>query len=170
VRSNAYPQAAAATIAIVVLLLFFAYSVERSRSLEARIANRQSTAEIGVEHDEPVSLSITASAGKGQSLVEVSHDGSGVIFVSLPELWELREVRRVSLENVSHEVPTFGFTRWHIPAAAVLSFVAPTEPAVLTIHNASKARLAIRFARVNLATGTVQRNVVLTQEGTTQLR
>jgi hypothetical protein len=127
------------------------------------------TTDIAVEHTEPVSLRLDVSLLNGQALVDISHDSTETIKVSLPSDWQRGEVRGVALKDVSAEAPMLGFTRWQLPPQAGVTYQAYQAPQGIMIHNPSGERLKITFTRVDLETEEVLYNVKLVQEGAVRL-
>jgi hypothetical protein len=101
-------------------------------------------------------------------VADLHHDALETIAVSLPSSWARREVAGVPLSEVLADAPTFGFTRWHIPPGALVSFDITPPPTIL-LHSPSGIPAEIRLTRVNLETQEVERGVVLVQEGSVEL-
>jgi hypothetical protein len=119
---------------------------------------------IGVEHSAPLSLSFSVSRGKLPGMLQVSHDGSETILLSLPSPWTLKEVRGVALSAVPADKETFGYRRWHLPPKAVLLFSLPTIPDGAQVLNPSKIPLELRIVRVDLQSNTADTDVFLTTD------
>lgn len=121
---------------------------------------------IGVEHEAPLTIEFRFAMKENipVGLVELAHEGRETIYVSLPETWERREVRGRTLAETPSDEPSFGFTRWHMPEGATLSFRVPAMPRTLDIHNPSGVPVKIRVAKVDLTTGVVERNVMLVKD------
>ncbi|MBI3332268.1 hypothetical protein HYZ99_04940 [Candidatus Peregrinibacteria bacterium] len=119
--------------------------------------------DIGIEHSEPLTVEFRFGVKQNapSGLIEVTHDGTETVYVSLPDTWERREVRGRSLEDTPGEESEFGFVRWHIPQGATLSFRTAEMPRDLDMHNPSGIALKIRLVKVELMTGAVERNVIL---------
>lgn len=150
----------AAAAGVLLLLLF----VAQSQSLLGSVTVG-SPAEIGIEHDASIALDIALAVGAdGSGIIEVAHDGSETARLSVPSDWVLREVRGRTLAEILSDPPSFGFTRWHIPSNATLSFRVPQIPSSLTAHNPSPAALKIKLTKVDLQSEKVERNVVLLKE------
>lgn len=155
--------AVAATCAILFLTL------ADSSLLRSSVLDPQAISEIGIEHLSPLTLSVAASTGRGRGILEITHDGVEVVSVSVPETWEQREVRDGSLTDVPSDPPTFGFRRWNIPGSVTVSFLLPSVPDELTVHNPSGISLKIRLTRVVLDTEEVERNVILVKDAAARL-
>jgi hypothetical protein len=156
-RSSLYIHsitAGAATVAIILLPFTDArLLLSRTHSLEEM--------EIGIEHTQPFTLRLDLSISGQVGILELSHDAGEDVAISLPESWDLREVRGGALAEVPADPPALGFTRWHLPSAVTISFRLPEVPSVLLAHNPSEIPLQIRLTRVDLEDGSVSRNVVL---------
>jgi len=127
------------------------------------------TAEMGVEHTQPLSITLEMSARQGKALLFVTHEGEEeTVYVSLPESWTRREVHSVPLHSVVSE-SAFGFRRWRFPAGASVSFSVPAVPTTFFLHNPSTIPLKVTTVRVDLETESVERDVVLVQESPVQL-
>ncbi|PIR49270.1 hypothetical protein COU80_00790 [Candidatus Peregrinibacteria bacterium CG10_big_fil_rev_8_21_14_0_10_55_24] len=121
-------------------------------------------AEMGIEHTQPLTLSLELSTLKGVALLYLTHeDSEETAYVSLPDTWTRREVRGVELREVASE-NVFGFNRWRFPAGASVTFNIPASPDALLLHNPSSVPLKIRITRVDLETEHVERDVILVQE------
>ena len=150
----------AAAAGVLLLLLF----VTQSQSLLGSVT-KGSPAEIGIEHTESVALDIALAIGAdGSGIIELAHDASETAQISVPDDWVLREVRGKALSEILSDPPSFGFTRWHVPAKATLSFRVPQIPSSLSAHNPSSAPLKIKLTKVDLESEKVERNVVLLKE------
>jgi len=158
--------ALAAVIAVVVL----AQGTIRGDSLDVTAqVNPQTRVEIGVEHVRPLTLSLTISTNGKNGIADISHDGTGTAYLSLPSSWTRREVRGTSLSTVIADPPTFGYTRWAIPAGATVSYAVPVAPSTILLHNPSGVPLQVKLTRVDLQTQNVERDVILVQDATTEL-
>ncbi len=159
-----------AALAAVIAVVVFSQGTIRS-GLPGLTANvsPQARAEIGVEHVRPLSLSLTVSTNGKSGVVDLGHDGSGTAYLSLPSSWMRREVRGTTLAAVVADPPTFGFTRWAIPAGSTVSFAVPVAPETILLHNPSGVPLQIKLTRVDLVTQEVERDVILIQDATTEL-
>ncbi len=124
--------------------------------------------EIGVEHTKPVTLSLSFTTNGSKGVADIRHDALETVRVSLPSAWTRREVGGVPLAAVAADEPAFGFTRWSLPAGAVVSFDV-TPPARILLHNPSGIPTEVELTRVNLDQNTVERDIVLIQEGSALL-
>lgn len=124
--------------------------------------------EIGLEHTKPVTLSLAFTTQFNKGVADFSHDALETIAVSVPSAWMRREVKGVPLLAVTSDQSTFGFTRWHIPPGALVSFDI-TPPSAILLHNPSGVPAEIRLTRVNLTTQKAERDVVLVKDGTVEL-
>lgn len=124
--------------------------------------------EIGLEHDKPVTVSLSLTENGPTGVADIRHDALETIHVSLPSSWIRREVGGVPLAAVTADAPALGFTRWSIPAGATVSFTA-TPPSSILLHNPSGIPAEIELTRVDLNKNAVDRNIILIQEGSALL-
>lgn len=125
--------------------------------------------EIGVEHNNPASLSLELSTLGTKGIADISHDGTETIFVSVPSDWKKREVRNAPLQSVSSDPPSLGFTRWTLPPNAAISFAIETAPRSILLHNPSSTPLKVSLAKVNLDTNEVLKDIILVQKASVHL-
>lgn len=137
----------AATLAGILLLTV------RSEGLSRKIP-AQYAAEIAIEHNEAVTVTISRSSGRRDGVIEFTGEGSD-LRLSVPLAWKRREVRGTELSAVSVDPPTMGFTRWHVPEKATLSFRIAGNPS-LTVRNASTAPLLLIGKKADVKTGHVE--------------
>lgn len=159
----------AAAVAAVIAVVVLSQSALRdgAPSLTAQLLPVERI-EIGLEFTAPVTLSLSLTTNGTKGVADIRHDASETIAVSLPETWIKREVGGVPLDAVRADPPTFGFTRWSLPPSAVVSFDI-TPPSTILLHNPSGIPAQIRLTRVDLQRNTVERDVVLVQEGSVML-
>ncbi|HBH20218.1 MAG TPA: hypothetical protein DEB30_05100 [Candidatus Peribacter riflensis] len=124
--------------------------------------------EIGLEHQKPVSLALSLTTNGAKGVADMRHDALETIAVSVPSSWSKREVGGVPFAAVTMDPPTFGFTRYHLPPGAIVSFDL-TPPATILLHNPSGVSAEVRLTRVDLEKDTVERDIILVQEGSTLL-
>ena len=149
------------------IAIFGASSFQRAQVVpKQRIEN---PVEIGIEHNEPLSVSIEASEMKGKGLLEIEQSGAEEILLSLPSDWIRKEVRNASIKDVTFETASLGFKRWHMPAGASILFELPKFPSSLIIHNPSKVTVKVSLTKVDMESGLVENEVVLVQEGPVKL-
>ncbi|MBU0458448.1 hypothetical protein KJ652_01195 [Patescibacteria group bacterium] len=127
------------------------------------------TAEIGVEHTLPLDLEIAISNMKGIGLVEITQNSEEKIYVNIPNEWQRKEVRNTPINTIVKEPSSFGFTRWHFPPSATVTFGIPAYPDRFFIHNPTTAPMKVTITRVDLDTDKVERDVILVQESPVQL-
>jgi hypothetical protein len=126
-------------------------------------------ADIAFEHASPLAAHIRMSALKGESLIEVSHEGKETILVSVPEDWRRTEVRNVPLQSVTEEPPMLGYRRWTLPEGASVTYYSKDSPVNLLIHNPGRVPLKVRGIRVDLDTETTLQEIVLVHDEPTLL-
>lgn len=125
--------------------------------------------EIGIEHNEPLSISIEASELRGRGLFEIGQFGTEVIQLSVPGEWMRKEVKNASIKDVTFETASLGFKRWHMPAGSSILFELPKFPSSLIVHNPSKVTIKVSTTKVNMESGSADNEVVLVQEGPVKL-
>jgi len=155
----------------VVLAIFAAFGTQSFMRAKLATEGARETvrAEMGVEHTQSLSLMMDISALQGLGLLDLSHEGEETILISLPSLWQRKEVRNVPLSEVTEESTSFGFTRWKFPQGASVTFAIPEYPDSLLLHNPSGVPLKVNITRVDLDRSTVEKDVVLIQESTVSL-
>lgn len=161
-------HAAAAVAAVVAVVVLSQGALrEGASSLTAELIPGE-RAEIGLEHTKPVTLSLSFTTNGPKGIADIRHDALETVHVSLPSSWTKREVGGVPLAAVTADPPVFGFTRWSVPAGAVVSFDV-TPPSTILLHNPSGIPAEVRLTRVNLTKNSVERNIILVQEGSVLL-
>ena len=160
---------AAAAIAAIVAVVMLSQGALRdgAPSLTAQLLPGE-RAEIGLEHTKPVTLSLSFTTNGTQGVADVRHDALETVYLSLPSSWTKREVGGVPLTSVTSDPPYFGFTRWSIPAGALVSFDI-TPPQTILLHNPSGIPTEVELTRVDLAKNVVERDIILIQDGSTLL-
>lgn len=120
---------------------------------------------IGIEHREALRIRIRVTVDRTPGLFEFSHDAEEPITIHLPASWMQRDVRNVPLSSVSSAQTDQGFTAYILPPNAQISFIVPTDMRPLSVHNASTAPLTIRYEKVDLQSGILERDVMLVHKG-----
>lgn len=126
-------------------------------------------AEIGVEHAQPLSLSLQVGVKDESAVIEFLSSSQEQIFISVPSDWQRREVRNAPIDSVTADPPSLGFTRWKVPSGAGISFNVVNSPSSAIMHNPSGSPLKLDLAFVDLGTGVTEREVVLIHEETVTL-
>ena len=119
---------------------------------------------IGIEHTRPVSVFLETSFSRNTGIFDMSHDGDETISLLLPTTWQRREVRNAPLDSMTSEESIFGFTRWHIPSGATVSFLMSSAPRGFSFHNPTLVPLKIDIEKIDIEAGTVDHDVLLVQE------
>jgi len=160
---------AVAAVAAIIAVVAIAQGTIRSETpvLTAQVTQGEKT-EIGLEHSKPITLSLALTVNGRKGVADIRHDALETAHLSLPSSWVRREVKGVPLSAVTAEEPIFGFTRWALPPGALVSFdIVP--PATLVLHHPTNIPAEIELTRVNLANGTVEKDIVLVQDGSVVL-
>ena len=126
------------------------------------------SAEIAVEHDAAITLTIEESEGKKKGIIDMRIDGPSGAAISLPSSWERREVRGAPLTSVPGDAPSMGFVRWHLPPGVTLSLWVTGTPDI-TVRHPSPSPLLVIMKRVNVLTGKVTEKSVLVKQESVQL-
>ena len=126
-------------------------------------------ADIGIEHNEPLSLFLEIGVLDDMAAIEFFSESSETILISVPSAWVRREVKNAPIHTVTSEPPSLGFTRWTLPPRAGISFKTADAPDSIVLHNPSKVQMKLQFAHVDLATETVEKDVLLIQGDTVRL-
>lgn len=125
--------------------------------------------DIGVEHDQPLSLSMQVGMSETSGYIEFFSETSETILISVPSTWVRREVKNAPINTVTSEVPSLGFTRWTLPPRAGISFSVPEAPDSAVLHNPTRVQMKLDLAFVDLIDDTVHKEVVLIQDDTVKL-
>lgn len=156
----------AAGIALIALIILSMSAV--SPPSFASLLDKN-TADIGIEHTDPLSLSMQVGVSAYGGYIEFFTETSETILISVPSTWVRREVKNAQLHEVTSEVPSLGFTRWTLPPRAGISFTMPEPPDSAVLHNPSGAPLKLDLSFVDLTNDTVDKEVVLVQNNTVRL-
>lgn len=130
---------------------------------------RSTSIDIGVEHTQPLSLSMQVGISDTAGYIEFFSESSETILISVPSTWVRREVKNAELHDVSAEAPSLGFTRWSLPARSGISFQVRESPDSLLLHNPTGVQMKLNLAFVDVTNDTVQKEVVLIQGDTVKL-
>lgn len=125
--------------------------------------------DIGIEHTKSMTLSIQITKNDALRLIEISNDVLEPIALSTPEDWKRGEVRNVPLKSVIGAEPSFGYTRWTMPAKATVSYKTKHPFEHLNIHNPSGVPVKIRLTIVDLQKNTGDHQVYLVKEGAVKI-
>lgn len=159
-----------AALAAIIVVAALAQGAIHGGSLDLTAqVSTQSRAELGIEHTQPITLSLTVSTRGAHGIADISHDGTGTAYVSLPASWTRREVRGASLADASSDPPVFGFTRWHLPAGSMVSFDVPVPPSTILMHNPSGVPLQVKLTRVDVVNNTVEHDSILVKDVSVEL-
>ena len=137
-------------------------------SLRGQAVEGREAASIAVEHEGPLTVTVSAGAIAGRGIAEIRHDAVSAVAVSVPSAWQLREIRGAELQSAPADPQAMGFTRWQAPPGATLSFWTDGI-AALWVYNPSPAPLLIIGKRVDVEAGTVEEKSVLVQERAARL-
>ncbi len=129
----------------------------------------KTSADIGIEHALPLSLRMEVGVKANAGYVEFLAETDETIFLSVPSTWVRREVWNVPIYEVTSEAPSLGFTRWHLPPHAGISFHMPDAPASVILHNPSDVQMKLDLTYVDVNSETVKKETVLIQERTVKL-
>lgn len=159
ILSSPSVQGKLALSALLLLLMWgFLLSPARKNQLGLPVYD------IGIEHAEPLRLSIAFSIGKQSSIISVEHDSLETVRLSLPEDWRRDEVRGSVLSRITSDPPEFGYRKWHLPAGSLVSFRTDIPWKQLTLHNPSGVPLTVRVTTVDLLMGTSETNAILVKD------
>lgn len=164
-QSVVLQQGRAATIGVIAIVLLGVFSVSKGNTATVT----SNVVDIGIEHKKPLSLSFEIGVLDSMATAEFIADSDETISISVPSTWKRHEVQNASIEDVTSDPPSLGFTRWHLPAGAGISFRILSAPESILIHNPSEVPLKLDVVRVDLMTEEVVRETVLIQSDTTKL-
>ena len=126
------------------------------------------TEDVTIEHTAPVTLTVLASAGKSDGIIEFHTDGEETVTLTVPTSWQRREVRGAALETVTADPLSVTGTRWHLPPRVTLSFRVQQSPALI-VRNPSGIPVLIEGRKVNVVTGAVEKKNVLVKDSVIRL-
>lgn len=147
----------------MTLLAFAAFQNETFQTLPGSAMQDVSVAEITIEHDQNVKMELTLSRKASSGLLLLEGDQNAPIHVSLPELWQIKEVQGVPYDDVTSSSPSLGYTRYFLPAGAGLLMQGSDMPDRIVFASPSDATALLNINTVDLLTGTVNKSVVLLQ-------
>lgn len=159
-------HAAPAGLGLIALMILSMSAV--SPPSFASLLNK-TVADIGVEHEQPLSLSMQVGVSETSGYVEFFSETAETILISVPSTWVRREVKNADISSVTSEIPSLGFTRWTIPPRAGISFAMPDSPDSAILHNPTRVPMKLDLSFVDLIDDTVHKEVVLIQDDTVKL-
>lgn len=163
---SAVKHSKAALAGFVLLLVFSLTSLEFSKLGGVLLRD---TADIGVEHLSPLSLYIEVGRLSSSAMIDIFSDSDEDIKISVPSDWTLREVRNASAKDITSDEPTFGFSRWHLPAHSGVSFYAFNGPESILLHNPSGVQMKVNVVYIEIEAETVERDVILVTDSSVKL-
>lgn len=117
--------------------------------LQGKNAGKSAPTTIAVEHDRPLTLSLTVKQASDSSLLEIGNASDGTS-ISVPTAWKRREVWGVPIASVTMEGEGFGFTRWYLPPKGRMAFFTPLSPTSLILHNPSSSHFTLKLTILDL--------------------
>jgi hypothetical protein len=162
-RLHLATQLTIAGSAIAVLLLLGVIDRVTFATLPGKAAEPL-PATIGIEHDQPLRLSLLIARKEQAGYASFIHQSDETIHVSVPSTWTRVEVTGVPIGQVRSDVPVFGFTRWTLPAHAGVKMLLPEAPDSLFFDSTSAATAAIDLQTVDLVNLRANSRVVLLQK------
>jgi hypothetical protein len=156
----------AAFMGLALLMVFSLTSLEFSKLGGVLLRD---TADIGVEHLSPLSLYVEVGRLSNSAMIDIFSDGDEVVKISVPDDWRLREVRNATVADITSDEPTFGFSRWHLPAHSGVSFYALNGPESILLHNPSGVQLKVNVVYIEIEAETVERNIILVTDSSVKL-
>lgn len=166
-RSLPFNQHSTAAIVGLMSVAIFAVSTASAPALLGSL--RGEVVDIGIEHEQPLSLSLEIGVLDNKASVEFFSESAETILISVPSTWVRREVKNAPIHTVTSEAPSLGFTRWKLPARAGISFRVHTAPDSMVLHNPSEVQMKLDLVQVNLRTEEVVRDILLIQGDTVKL-
>jgi len=156
----------AALAGFVLLVVFSFTSLQFSKLSGALLRN---SADIGVEHQSPLSLYVEVGRLSNSAMVDMYSDANETVKISVSSEWTLREVRNATVADIVSDEPTFGFTRWSLPPNAGVSFYVPNYPEAVMLHNPSGVQMKVNITHIDIEAQTVERNVLLVTDNSVTL-
>lgn len=156
----------ATTVAVITILVVSTLGISTAHQ---KASLTETVTDIGIEHQQPLSLSMEIGTLQNVAVVELLSESEEHIAISIPSHWIKSEVKHVPIKQVKADEPSFGFTRYHLPGFAGISFRVPEAPHTIVVHNPSGVPLKIDLTRVSLPDETVKRDVLLIHDSAMRL-
>ena len=123
-------------------------------------------ATIGLEHEDPLTLSMIVARKQSAGYVSLTNRSDALIRVSMPSDWKRSEVTGAPLSAFLQDIPVFGFTRWTIPGHAGIKMSLIDAPDALFFDSNSDTTTQIDLQTIDLADLSASSRVVLLQKQT----
>ncbi len=149
--------------ALLVLTLLLIVS-SRGCPLRAQLTPASPSVTLVVDHRTPVTVSIAVGARGRRSIIDISHDGTEAIGITVPLAWKRREVRNATLTQVKAGEPKDQRVRWSLPPHTTVSFEANERIDTVGMQNPGKIPLHLRVTVLDLEAGTTKEGDVLIKE------
>jgi hypothetical protein len=150
--------------AIAVLLLLGYVDRNTFATLASHATGQSNTATIGLEHDQPLKLSVIIARKDGAGYASITNNTPNTVHISTPSAWNRVEVTGAPITSVVQEIPVFGFTRWTLPPNAGIRLFMPSVPDAVFFDSPSPVTAAVELQAVDLNTSLVNNRVVLVQK------
>ncbi len=159
---NLRAQFAIAGSAIAVLLLLGAVDRVTFSTNPSDAASVPAT--VGIEHVGPLRLSFLIARKQIAGYTSITNNSNETIHVSVPSDWSRNEVTGASLDDVTSDIPVFGFTRWTLPPRAGIKMLMSRAPAVLNFESTSRATAEIDLQTIDLTDLHASTKVILLKD------
>lgn len=135
------------------LLLLGALSALLSRQ---PVGSPAEPATMVVEHAGGTKIGMVLTTKSGSGLLDLTVRSKEQVFVSVPETWQLTQVRGAPLSSIEQGESTLGFRRVGAPPAVTLTFYCPSSPGAVTVMNAPGLPMEVSLERISLETSSVR--------------
>lgn len=117
---------------------------------------------IGIEHRQPLPVTILASRAGAQTRIELRHTGEETIRLSVPAQWQETEIRGAKMSDVATGT-AFGVRTYGLPPNVAIVFSARNVSG-LDLYNPSRIPVNVLLKRIDDDAGFADESSVLIQE------
>ena len=128
------------------------------------LAEQPMPATIGIEHQNPVRLSIIIARKNDSGHVSIVNQSDELIHISVPSGWYRQEVSGAPLTSVVQDIPVLGFTRWTMPGHAGIKMFVPNAPAAFFFDSSSESSAEVDLQTIDLNDSSTTSRVLLLKD------
>ena len=119
---------------------------------------------IGIEHENPLTLSIVVARKNGSGYASITNRSFEQIRISVPSEWKRTEVTGAPLSAFTQDTPVFGFSRWTLPPHGGIKFLPDRAPEALFFDSDSMSTTEIDLQTVDLSDFASMSHVILLKD------
>ena len=153
-------HAKTAILACITVLLLWAFA----RNMHLTGALQSHNVVIAMQHESPLTVSLTVATGTALKRLEFAHDGEETLLLSLPQDWRRDEVRGTALANVQSEQAGLGYVRWNLPAGSGVTFESANNWTRAVLKNPTGVPLVVKLTTVDLVNDISEYRVILMKD------